>query len=420
MTIDEAVIEGLRATFAVMLPLLDERQQRWLLASESIALGHGGTIAVMRASGASRSRVVHGIREITAHAAGACDAPPASKARRAAAGRPAAAIKDEGLLPQLLTYIEPTRRGDPEGPLSWTTWSTRALAKALTESGHQVGPETVRNLLRDNNFSLQGNLKTLEGNQHEDRDGQFRHIHALITEFQGSKDPVISVDAKKKELVGAFKNNGRTWRPVGEPEQVNVHDFLNPNLGKANPYGVYDLTRNTGWVSVGTSKDTSEFAVETIRRWWHGAGKIDYPRAARLLITADGGGSNGSRTRLWKRELATLATELGITITVAHLPPGTSKWNKIEHRLFSYISINWRGTPLTSVDLIIKKIASTTTEATDLHPGLRVHAELDDTVYETGIKVPDEEMRLLKETGRWEPEEWHPEWNYTIHTTSKD
>jgi hypothetical protein len=290
---------------------------------------------------------------------------------------------DPALLAALLALVEPTRRGDPESALCWTTLSTRKLAAELTAAGHTVGPDTVARLLREQGFSLQANAKTLEGGQHPDRDAQFSYVNAQAGEQLSMGDPVISVDTKKKELVGQY-NNGRTdWRPPGSPEPVKVHDFLDPALGKANPYGVYDLAADTGWVSLGTDHDTAAFAVETIRRWRQAAAAAAYPSASRLLITADGGGSNGYRTRQWKTELAALAAHTGLTITVCHLPPGTSKWNKIEHRLFSHISMNWRGRPLTSHDVIVQTIAATTSRT-----GLNVHAELDTNTYPIGIKIP--------------------------------
>ncbi len=316
---------------------------------------------------------------------------------------------DRGLVDALLALVEPTRRGDPESPLCWTTSSTRKLADELTAAGHKVGPDTVARLLREQGFSLQANSKTLEGADHPDRDAQFSYLNDQATDHLNTGDPVISVDTKKKELVGEYKNGGREWRPAGEPEKVKVHDFIDRQLGKANPYGVYDLAADTGWVSVGTDHDTAAFAVETIRRWWNTIGVNAYPNASRLLITADGGGSNGSRTRLWKTELATLTTQTGLQITVCHLPPGTSKWNKIEHRLFSHISMNWRGRPLISHDVIVQTIAATTTRT-----GLRVHAELDTSTYPTGLTIPDSTMKALPESGTLARHEWHPDWNYTL------
>jgi hypothetical protein len=335
--------------------------------------------------------------------------PPLGRARRTGGGRKSVTDTDPGLLVALLALVEPTRRGDPESSLCWTTLSTRNLADELTAAGHKVGSDTVGRLLHEQGFSLQANSKTLEGGGHPDRDAQFSYINDQTADHLAAGDPVISVDTKKKELVGEYKNGGREWRPAGEPDKVKVHDFIDRNLGKANPYGVYDLAADTGWVSVGTDHDTAAFAVETIRRWWNTMGANTYPTASRVLITADGGGSNGSRTRLWKTELATLAAQTGLTLTVCHLPPGTSKWNKIEHRLFSHISMNWRGRPLTSHEVIVQTIAATTTRA-----GLSVHAELDTSDYPTGLTIPDSTMKALSESGTLTRHEWHPEWNYSL------
>jgi len=399
------VVQALRAKFEAVLPHLDERQQRLVMAGEARSLGHGGIAAVAVATGASRSRIALGVTELEA------GAPPLGRARRAGGGRKSLTQTDPGLIDALLALVEPTRRGDPESPLCWTTASTRKLADELTAAGHKVGSDTVARLLREQGFSLQANSKTLEGADHPDRDAQFCYLNDQATDHLNTGDPVISVDTKKKELVGEYKNGGREWRPAGEPEKVKVHDFIDRQLGKANPYGVYDLAADTGWVSVGTDHDTAAFAVETIRRWWNTVGINAYPNACRLLITADGGGSNGSRTRLWKTELATLATETGLQITVCHLPPGTSKWNKIEHRLFSHISMNWRGRPLTSHEVIVQTIAATTTRT-----GLRVHAELDTNSYPTGLTIPDSRMKALSESGTLTRHEWHPDWNYTVKT----
>ncbi len=399
------VVQALRAKFEAVLPHLDERQQRLVMAGEARSLGHGGIAAVAVATGASRSRISLGVTELEA------GAPPLGRARRAGGGRKSLTQTDPGLIDALLALVEPTRRGDPESPLCWTTASTRKLADELTAAGHKVGSDTVARLLREQGFSLQANSKTLEGADHPDRDAQFSYLNDQATDHLNTGDPVISVDTKKKELVGEYKNGGREWRPAGEPEKVKVHDFIDRQLGKANPYGVYDLAADTGWVSVGTDHDTAAFAVETIRRWWNTVGINAYPNACRLLITADGGGSNGSRTRLWKTELATLATETGLQITVCHLPPGTSKWNKIEHRLFSHISMNWRGRPLTSHEVIVQTIAATTTRT-----GLRVHAELDTNSYPTGLTIPDSRMKALSESGTLTRHEWHPDWNYTVKT----
>jgi hypothetical protein len=327
-------VDSLAAKFAAVLPHLDERQRRLYLASEARALGHGGIVAVARAAGLSRQTVAAGVDELEA------GREPLGRARRGGGGRKRLTETDVGLRPALLALVEPESRGDPESPLRWTTKSTRKLADELTRRGHRVSADTVAKLLREENFSLQGNVKTVEGRQHPDRDAQFGYVNGQASEHRDAGDPVISVDTKKKELVGEFANGGREWHPEGRPEQVNVHDFMDKQLGKAIPYGVYDVGANTGWVSVGVDHDTAEFAVATIRTWWRKAGQTAYPNARRLLICADGGGSNGYRTRLWKTELAKLATETGLAITICHLPPGTSKWNKIEHRLFSHISMN--------------------------------------------------------------------------------
>ncbi len=321
MAIPAGTVESLRAKFDMILPHLDERARRLLLAAEARSLGHGGIATVARASGAGRSRVQLGVAELEA------GEEPLGRIRRPGAGRKTLAGKDPGLLPALLALVEPTRRGDPGSPLSWTTLSTAKLAAELTKQGHPVASDSVGKLLKENGFSLQSNVKTLEGKQHPDRDAQFTYLNAQAIDHLEAGNPVISVDAKKKELVGQYKNNGTEWRPSGDPEQVKVHDFIDKDLGKANPYGVYDVGTNTGWVSVGTDHDTAAFAVNTIRSWWNTVGKDSHQGANRLLITADGGGSNGYRTRLWKTELATLAAETGLEITVCHLPPGTSKWN---------------------------------------------------------------------------------------------
>ena len=332
-------------------------------------------------------------------------AEPLGRARRAGGGRKRAAEVDGGLVPALLALVEPDERGDPQSPLRWTVKSTRTLAAELTAQGHKVGADTVGDLLREQGFSLQGNAKTLEGKQHPDRDAQFRYINEQAKDHQGTGDPVISVDAKKKELVGEFKNAGRQWRPKGQPVQVRSHDFLVQAEGKAIPFGIYDLAANAGWVNVGTDHNTAAFAVESIRRWWNGAGRGDYPGARRLLITTDAGGPDGYRARAWKTELAAFAVEAGLQVTVCHFPPGTSKWNKIEHRLFSHITMNWRGRPLTSYQVIVASIAATTTRT-----GLRVHAELDTSTYHTGIQIKGQQLDALPLASH----DWHGEWNYTL------
>jgi transposase len=396
---------ALAAMFAAIFPHLDERQRRLLMGAEARALGHGGIRAVARAAGVREATVSLGVDELEA------GAEPLGRARRPGGGRKRAADLDPGLRPALLALVEPEERGDPMSPLRWTTKSTRNLAAELTRQGHRVGADTVGDLLRGEGFSLQGNAKTIEGQRHPDRDAQFRYINEQVKEHQGTADPVISVDTKKKELVGQFKNGGREWRPQGEPAATRTHDFPGDSVGKAVPYGVYDLTGNTGWVSVGTDHDTAAFAVESVRRWWKAAGSSGYPAARRLLITADAGGSNGYRTRAWKAELAALALETGLEITCCHFPPGTSKWNKIEHRLFSAITMNWRGRPLTSHEVIVQTIAATTTRT-----GLTVRAELDTSTYDTGAQVSDRQMDALPLTRH----DWHGDWNYTLRPEAYD
>jgi transposase len=397
----DAVVTGemLAAKFGTILPHLDERQRRLLLGAEARALGHGGIRLVARAAGVREATVSLGVSELEA------GGEPLGRARRPGGGRKRAADLDRGLVPALLGLVEPDERGDPVSPLRWTTKSTRKLAAELTRQGHKVSADTVGDLLRDQGFSLQGNAKAIEGAQHPDRDAQFRYISEQASAHQAAGDPVVSVDTKKKELVGAFGNGGREWRPEGDPARVSTHDFPDPELGKAIPYGVYDVAANAGWVSVGTDHDTAAFAVESVRRWWNSAGKAAYPGASRLLITADAGGSNGYRTRAWKAELAALALEAGLSVTVCHFPPGTSKWNKIEHRLFSHITMNWRGRPLTSHEVIVSAIAATTTRA-----GLRVHAELDTGAYPAGVRVSSEQMASLP----LDRHGWHGDWNYTL------
>jgi len=391
--------EMLAAKFETVFPHLDERQRRLLLGAEARALGHGGIRLVARAAGVREATVSLGAGELEA------GAEPLGRARRPGGGRKRAADLDPGLVPALRALVEPDERGDPMSPLRWTTKSTRALADELTRRGHKVGADTVGDLLREAGFSLQGNAKTLEGTRHPDRDAQFRYINEQARAHQDAGDPVISVDTKKKELIGEFKNAGRDWRPKGQPAAVRTHDFPEDSEGKAIPYGVYDVTANAGWVNVGTDHDTAAFAVESIRRWWDAAGSSDYPAARRLLITADAGGSNGYRTRAWKAGLAALAEQTGLEITCCHFPPGTSKWNKIEHRLFSHITMNWRGRPLTSHDVIINSIAATTTRT-----GLTVQARLDDGTYPTGVKVSNAQMAALPISRH----PFHGDWNYTL------
>jgi Rhodopirellula transposase DDE domain len=401
MPVAVEIEESLAAKFAALFPHLDERQRRLTMGAEARVLGHGGVAVVARAAGVSRVTVTGGVRELEA------GDEPLGRTRRSGGGRKSVTTTDPGVRAALLALVEPESRGDPQSPLRWTTKSLRHLADELAGQGHQVSAPTVAGLLREENFSLQGNAKTIEGGRHPDRDAQFAHINAAAEEHIAAGQPVISVDGKKKELVGNFRNGGREYQPAGEPVATNVYDFKG-ELGKVTPYGVYDMAANTGWVSVGSDHDTGAFAVESIRRWWDKVGAPAYPQADRLLITADGGGSNGYRLRLWKRELAELATQTGLAITVAHFPPGTSKWNKIEHRLFAQISMNWRGQPLTSHEVIVNLIAGTTTRT-----GLTVTAGLDDTIYPKGIKITDREMADL-ETQHLTRHDFHGDWNYTV------
>ena len=401
MPVAVEIEESLAAKFAALFPHLDERQRRLTMGAEARVLGHGGVAVVARAAGVSRVTVTGGVRELEA------GDEPLGRTRRVGGGRKSVTKTDPGVRAALLALVEPESRGDPQSPLRWTTKSLRHLADELAEAGHRVSAPTVAGLLREENFSLQGNAKTIEGGRHPDRDAQFAHINAAAEEHLAAGQPVISVDGKKKELVGNFRNGGREYQPAGEPVATNVYDFKG-ELGKVTPYGVYDMAANTGWVSVGSDHDTGAFAVESIRRWWDKVGALAYPQADRLLITADGGGSNGYRLRLWKRELAELATQTGLSITVCHFPPGTSKWNKIEHRLFAQISMNWRGQPLTSHEVIVNLIAGTTTRT-----GLTVTAGLDDTIYPKGIKITDREMADL-ETQHLTRHDFHGDWNYTV------
>ncbi|MFE4054424.1 ISAzo13 family transposase [Streptomyces sp. YIM B13518] len=403
MRIPDETRDQLAVKFAVLFPHLDERQRRLLAAAEARSLGHGGIRAVARAAGMSETTIRRGMSDLEAGES------LVGRVRRPGGGRKRVADLDPGLRSALLGLVEPDERGDPMSPLRWTTKSTRTLAAELTGQGHRVGADTVAGLLRQEGFRLQANAKTLEGSQHVDRDAQFRYLNEQAREHRDADQPVISVDTKKKELVGDFHNPGRSWRPTGDPVPVRVHDFADPQLGKAIPYGIYDLAADTGWINVGTDHDTAAFAVESIRRWWCDRGRAAYPRASRLLITADAGGSNGYRTRAWKLHLARLAAETGLTITVCHLPPGTSKWNKIEHRLFSHITMNWRGRPLTSHEVILESIAATTTRT-----GLRVKARLDTNIYPTGMGVGDAEMAALPLTRH----AFRGEWNYALHPQS--
>jgi transposase len=390
----------LRSKYKALAPALNERTRRLWAATEARALGHGGIGIVERATGISRSTIQRGLREIESG-----ETLDPERTRRPGAGRKLTIEKDPGLLTDLDALVEPSAPGDPDSPLRWTTKSVRTLADALQAMGHDVSHTLVAELLHELGYSLQANQKRREGAHHPDRDAQFGYINKQARTFVKGKQPAISVDTKKKELVGDFKNAGRTWRPKGEPEAVRVHDFIIPEQGKAIPYGVYDLHRNEGWVSVGVDHDTAAFAVNAIHRWWKIMGSTAYPRATKLLITADSGGSNGSRLRLWKWELQQLANRSGLTITVCHFPPGTSKWNRIEHRLFSHIAMNWRGQPLVSLAAIVSLIAATRSTS-----GLRVRSELDRRSYPGGVKVSDEQMAQI----RLRPHTFHGDWNYTI------
>ena len=381
-------------------PVLNELGRRRFAATEARAYGYGGVSVVSRVTGIARSTIKRGMKEIEKHAV-----VDSSRIRRAGGGRKLKRLADPTLLEDLERLVEPATRGDPMRPLLWTSKSLRRLSEELKRQGHSACAHVIADALHDLDYSLQANRKTREGSNHMDRDAQFHYINAQAKSFLTAHEPVISVDTKKKELVGNFKNKGSEYRPKATPEAVNVHDFIDPKLGRAVPYGVYDIGDNKGWVSVGNDHDTASFAVNAIRRWWQSMGQKRYPEATRLMITADGGGSNGHRVRLWKVELQKLANELSIPVTVCHLPPGTSKWNKIEHRLFSFITLNWRGKPLRSFKTIVQLIAATTTEK-----GLTVRAELDENKYPKGVKVSDATLATIQ----IKRHEFHPEWNYTI------
>jgi transposase len=394
--------ERVAERYALVAGTLDERGRRAVAAAEALAWGRGGIAAVARATGLSPQTIRNGVKELRGLLPGAAP----GRMRRPGGGRKKTAARDPTVVADLERLVEPATRGDPESPLRWTCKSTRKLAAALREAGHRVSHQWVAETLRGLGYSLQGNRKTRAGGGHPDRDAQFAHINAAAAAALAAGEPVISVDTKKKELVGDCKNGGREWHPKGTPEEVRLYDFAIPELGRVSPYGVYDLAANAGWVSVGIDHDTAAFAVATIRRWWDGAGRARYPGARRLLITADGGGSNGARVRLWKCALQRLADETGLAISVCHFPPGTSKWNTIEHRLFSFISQNWRGRPLVSYAVILDLIAATTTAA-----GLTVESDLDTAPYPAGQKVSDAQMATLRLTR----DASHGEWNYTIH-----
>ena len=401
---DVAIVQS---KYAALSGVLSERSRRLWAATEAMSLGHGGIALVERATGISRSTITRGIREVES---GASNELPPERTRRAGGGRKRATEKDGTLLADLDALVEPTTLGDPDSPLRWTSKSVRKLADELAAMGHDASYRLVARLLNESGYSLQANRKTREGSRNVDRDAQFRYIAQRLGSQLRLGQPAISVDTKKKELVGDFKNPGREWRPKGKPELVRVHDFLIPDQGKAIPYGVYDLRRDEGWVSVGIDHDTASFAVNAVRRWWKLMGRPAYRDADSLLITADAGGSNGPRVRLWKWELQKFANRTGLSITVCHFPPGTSKWNKIEHRLFSHIAMNWRGKPLVSLAAIVSLIGATTTTS-----GLRIRSEIDHGSYPLGVKIADEQMAKI----HLEPHAFHGEWNYTIQSARR-
>jgi hypothetical protein len=397
---DRRIVRWMESKFQGLAEELSERARRRWAAVEAAALGRGGVSVVSAATGIAHSTIRRGIRELSSG-----DAPPTGRQRRAGAGRKRTEVVHPSVKAALERLVEPESRGDPQSPLRWTCKSTRRLAEELTAQGCAVGPTTVRHLLKEAGYSLQANRKTREGKSHPDRDAQFRHINGRVKSQQRRRQPAISVDTKKKETLGNLKNAGQTWRPQGKPREVDTHDFPDPRTGKAVPYGVYDLRHNEAWISVGISSDTAEFAVEAIRGWWKRLGRRRHRQATRLLITADSGGSNGHRNRLWKVELQKLSNNTGLEIEVCHFPPGTSKWNKIEHRLFCHVTRNWQGQPLETYEIVVNLIGSTTTTT-----GLQVHAELDPNIYEKGMKVTDEELAQVNIT----PSRFHGEWNYVI------
>lgn len=399
--------EAIKAKYEVLSGRLNEATLRLWAAVEARALGRGGVMVVAEASGLSRTTIHAGLRELDAASQKRVDG--LGRIRAPGGGRKRLADKDPALLGDLDALVEPSTRGDPQSPLRWTCKSTPRLAEELRAKGHTVSQRTICGLLAQLGYSLQATRKVREGGHHADRDTQFAYIAGMVAQYQNAGEPVISVDTKKKELIGDFKNAGQEWRPKGNPEEVRVHDFIDPTLGKVAPYGVYDISANQGWVSVGITHDTAEFAVETIRRWWREMGQPLYPRARRLLITADCGGSNGYRVRLWRLALQQLADELAMTIQVCHFPPGTSKWNKIEHRMFCHITQNWRGRPLLSREVVVNLIGQTTTTK-----GLRIHAALDENDYPAGVKVSDEMLADLA----LERDDFHGEWNYRLKPRS--
>lgn len=397
--------DAIRIKYGVLRVELDERSRRMWAATEAKTLGHGGVAAVSRATGLAESTIRIGRKEIRGRSSSTKKQAAVRRVRQTGGGRKPLEHKDSDLLELLDALVDPTSRGDPMSPLRWTCKSTRRLAKELTDQGYSVSHTKIGQLLSSLHYSLQSTRKRMEGKSHPDRDAQFKFINGKVIDFQFRVQPVISVDAKKKELIGRFANDGQEYQPVGTPEEVETYDFPSMADGKGIPYGIYDMTRNQGWVSVGTDHDTAQFAVHSIRQWWYQMGRTAYPEAEELLITADGGGSNGSRNRLWKRELQRFADEVGLAVSVCHFPPGTSKWNKIEHRMFSHITQNWRGRPLTSHEVIVNLIANTTTNA-----GLKIQSALDSKEYPTGIKISEQEMATIN----LEKSSFHGEWNYTI------
>jgi hypothetical protein len=402
---ENSTVQAITAKYTSLEPVLDERARRLWAAVEARAIGRGGITRVAEAIGLSRVTIRAGLKELDPASTPTGREPATGRLRRPGGGRKPLADQDPVLLRDLETLVDPVTRGDPMSPLRWTCKSAANLAAELRAKGHAVSERTVNRLLHVLDYSLQSNRKTIEGKGHPDRDAQFQYINRRVKAFQRQGQPVVSVDTKKKELVGQFRNGGREWQPEGQPEDVEVYDFAKKDLGKVIPYGIYDQTIDTGWVSVGVDHDTAEFAVEALRRWWRNMGSRVYPRAKRLLITADGGGSNGRRCRLWKVELQGLADEIGLRISVGRFPPGTSKWNKIEHRMFSYITENWRGRPLVSREVVVNLIGHTTTKI-----GLSIRSELDEGSYPTGRKVSDEQMKGLV----IRRDKFHGEWNYTI------
>jgi Rhodopirellula transposase DDE domain len=402
-------IQRIASRYASLSTLMDERMRRQRATAEARSYGWGGIRAVSRVTGLSPNTITKGLVELETHEANP-SAPRCGRPRRPGAGRKRACDADPGLAAALERLVDPMTRGDPQSPLRWTCKSTTQLARELTRQGHPVSPRTVGRLLKASGYSLQGNRKTKEGADHPDRNAQFERINATVVDFQKRGQPVISVDTKKKEIVGEFRDGGREWQRKGEPVEVLVHDFMDKELGKAIPYGVYDLTANQGWVSVGIDHDTARFAAEAICRWWKKMGSRRHRGARELLITADGGGSNGSRCRLWKVALHGLADRLEMPVHVCHFPPGTTKWNKIEHRMFCHITQNWRGQPLVSHELIVKLIAATATAQ-----GLKIRAELDTTSYPTGVKVTDEELATVS----LRPANFHGDWNYCVLPTRR-